>query len=194
MEARSADRNEQAAAASMKILFEPHTIAVIGASRNPTHIGGAIFRNLWKTGFSGALYPVHPEAVEIDGVKAYRTIADVPVAVDLAVIAVPCAQVAKVVDECLAKGVRGLVVISAGFGEVSDDGRASERAMLEKIRAAGARLVGPNCMGLMNTDPRVGAAMSWTCCARRQASAEPPCDSYMGGAGALVIGHDRSQG
>jgi acetate---CoA ligase (ADP-forming) len=161
MEARRADRNEQAAAASMKLLFEPHTIAVIGASRSPTHIGGAIFRNLWKTGFSGALYPVHPEAVEIDGVKAYRTIADVPVAVDLAVIAVPCAQVAKVVDECLAKGVRGLVVISAGFGEVSDDGRASERAMLEKIRAAGARLVGPNCMGLMNTDPRVGLNASF---------------------------------
>jgi acetate---CoA ligase (ADP-forming) len=161
MAARSADRNEQAAAASMKLLFEPHSIAVIGASRNASHIGGALFRNLWKTGFSGALYPIHPEAAEIDGVKAWRTIADVPAAVDLAVIAVPAAQVAKVVDECLAKGVRGLVVISAGFGEVSDDGRASERAMLEKVRAAGARLVGPNCMGLMNTDPRVGLNASF---------------------------------
>jgi predicted CoA-binding protein/RimJ/RimL family protein N-acetyltransferase len=136
MEARSADRNEQAAAASMKLLFEPRSIAVIGASRNANHIGGAIFRNLWKTGFSGALYPIHPEATEIDGVKAWRTIADVPAPVDLAVIAVPAAQVARVVDECLAKGVRGMVVISAGFGEVSDDGRASERAMCWTITNA----------------------------------------------------------
>jgi acetyl coenzyme A synthetase (ADP forming)-like protein len=161
LEARLAVRNEQAAAASMKLLFEPHSIAVIGASRNASHIGGALFRNLWKTGFSGVLYPIHPEAADIDGVKAYRTIADVPGPVDLAVIAVPAVQVSKVVDECLAKGVRALVVISAGFGEVSDDGRASEREMLEKIRAAGVRLVGPNCMGLMNTDPRVGLNASF---------------------------------
>jgi predicted CoA-binding protein len=113
VEARSADRNEQAAAASMKRLFEPRSIAVIGASRNASHIGGAIFRNLWKTGFSGTLYPIHPEAHEIDGVRAFRTITDVPVTIDLAVIAVPAAQVANVVDECLAKGVRGLVVISS---------------------------------------------------------------------------------
>jgi acetyl coenzyme A synthetase (ADP forming)-like protein len=160
-DARLADRNEQAAAASMKILFEPRSIAVIGASRNSTRIGGALFRNVWKTGFSGTVYPVHPEAREIDGITAYRTIADVPGTVDMAVIAVPAAQVATVVDECLAKGVRGLVVISAGFGETSDDGRASERAMLDRVRAAGARLVGPNCMGLMNTDPRIGLNASF---------------------------------
>ena len=160
-DARRADRNEQAAAASMKILFEPRSIAVIGASRNANRIGGALFRNLWKTGFSGTVYPVHPEAREIDGITAYRTIADVPGTVDMAVIAVPAAQVSGVVDECLAKGVRGLVVISAGFGETSDDGRAEERAMLDRVRAAGARLVGPNCMGLMNTDPRVGLNASF---------------------------------
>lgn len=160
-DARRADRNEQAAAASMKILFEPRSIAVIGASRNATHLGGALFRNLWKTGFSGTVYPVHPEAREIDGITAYRTIGDVPGTIDMAVIAVPAAQVAGVVDECLAKGVRGLVVISAGFGETSDDGRASERAMLDRVRAAGARLVGPNCMGLMNTDPRIGLNASF---------------------------------
>jgi acetyl coenzyme A synthetase (ADP forming)-like protein len=161
VDARCADRNEQAAAASMKILFEPRSIAVIGASRNATHIGGALFRNLWKTGFSGVLYPVHPEAAEIDGIRAYRTITDVPGSVDVAVIAVPAEHVTHIVDECLAKGVRGLVVISAGFGETSDEGRASERAMLDKVRAAGARLIGPNCMGLMNTDPRVGLNASF---------------------------------
>jgi acetate---CoA ligase (ADP-forming) len=161
LDARCADRNEKAAAASMKIFFEPRTIAVIGASRHATHIGGALFQNLRKTGFSGAIYPVHPEASEIDGVKAYRTIADVPEHVDVAVVAVPAAHVERVVDECLAKGVRGLVVISAGFGEVSADGRASERAMLDKVRAAGARLIGPNCMGLMNTDPRIGLNASF---------------------------------
>ena len=161
LDARCADRNEQAAAASMKILFEPRSIAVIGASRHASHIGGALFRNLWKTGFAGTLYPVHPEAAEIDGIKAYRTITDVPGEVDVAVIAVPAACVAPVVDECLAKGVRGLVVISAGFAETSEDGRASERAMLDKVRAAGARLLGPNCMGLMNTDPRIGLNASF---------------------------------
>lgn len=160
-DARLADRNEQAAAASMKILFEPRSVAVIGASRNANRIGGALFRNLWKTGFSGTVYPVHPEAREIDGITAYRAIAEVPGTVDMAVIAVPAAQVSGVVDECLAKGVRGLVVISAGFGETSDDGRASERAMLDRVRAAGARLVGPNCMGLMNTDPRIGLNASF---------------------------------
>jgi acetyl coenzyme A synthetase (ADP forming)-like protein len=155
LEEHCAERNIQAASASMKIFFEPRTVAVIGASRHSTHIGGALFQNLRCTDFRGTVIPVNPEASEIDGVKAYDSILDVPEHVDMAVIAVPAAHVEAVVDQCLSKGVRGLVVISAGFGEVGGDGRASERALLDKVRAAGARLIGPNCMGLMNTDPQV---------------------------------------
>ena len=99
--------------------------------------------------------PVHPIATEILGLKAYPRVTRHPVAVDLVIVAVPAAQVEAVVDDCLAKGVRAICIITAGFGECGDEGRARERAIVAKARAAGCRVIGPNCMGLLNTDPAV---------------------------------------
>lgn len=134
--------------------FEPARVAVVGASRERNKIGSEILHNLVATGFTGAAVPVHPTADRVQGLKAYPRVADIPGAVDLAVIVVPAAQVPAAVDDCLAKQVPAICIISAGFGECSDEGRGIEREMVKKIRAAGSRLIGPNCMGLLNTDPR----------------------------------------
>jgi acetyl coenzyme A synthetase (ADP forming)-like protein len=150
---KAARRSQIAATASMKAFFEPASIAVVGANRERGKIGSEILHNLRSAGFTGSIAPVHPTAKEIEGLPAYRRVIDIPGPVDLAVVAVPAPHVLDAVDDCLAKGVRGICVISAGFSEAGPDGRAREAALVERIRAAGCRLVGPNCMGLLNTDP-----------------------------------------
>jgi acetyl coenzyme A synthetase (ADP forming)-like protein len=159
---KAARRSQIAATASMKAFFEPASIAVVGANRERGKIGAEILHNLRSAGFTGALAPVHPTAPEIQGLTAYRRVVDIPGPVDLAVIAVPADRVLEAVDDCLTKGVRGICVISAGFSESGAAGRAREVALVERIRAAGCRLVGPNCMGLLNTDPafRLNATFS----------------------------------
>jgi acetyl coenzyme A synthetase (ADP forming)-like protein len=139
--------------ASLRAFFEPRTVAVIGASRRPGTVGAEVFRNLHAGGFSGCVIPVHPCADAIDGVPAYRSIEEVPVAIDLAVVVVPAAAVDRVIDGCIAKQVPAILVISAGFAETGAAGRAQEAAIRDRVRAAGLRLIGPNCMGLLNTDP-----------------------------------------
>lgn len=150
---RAASRSQHAAAASMKPFFEPRSIAVVGANRERGRIGSEILRNLKETGFTGALVPVHPDAGTIEGLPAYASVSAIPFDIDLAVIVVPAVHVAAVVDECIAKKVKALVVISAGFGESGPDGRVMEAALVERIRAAGIRMIGPNCMGIINADP-----------------------------------------
>ncbi len=150
---RAAERSRLAAVASMRPFFEPRVVAVVGANRERGRIGSEVLRNLRETGFTGTLVPVHPDADSIEGLKAYPAIAAVPIPIDLAVIVVPAARVAAVVDECVAKGVKALVVISAGFAESGPEGRAMEAALVDRIRDAGIRMIGPNCMGIINTDP-----------------------------------------
>lgn len=152
---KAAKRAQLAASASMKRFFEPRAVAVIGANRGRGKIGAEILHNLLADGFTGTVVPIHPTAGEIQGLRAYPRVVDVPGAVDLAIVAVPAANVLSAVDDCLAKGVGAICVISAGFGEAGAEGRALERALLEKVRTAGCRLIGPNCMGLLNTDPAV---------------------------------------
>jgi acetyl coenzyme A synthetase (ADP forming)-like protein len=152
---KAALRSQTAATASMQAFFEPQTVAVIGANRERGKIGSEILHNLIEFGFTGRLLAVHPTATEIDGVRAYRSIGDVPERIDLAVVVVPAAQVMAAVDECIAKKVRAICVISAGFSECGDEGRAREAMLVDRIRSAGCRLIGPNCMGLLNTDPKV---------------------------------------
>jgi acetyl coenzyme A synthetase (ADP forming)-like protein len=142
-------------AADLRPFFEPRTVAVVGASRRRGRVGAEIFHNLTAGGFNGRVIPVNPRAHEVAGVAAYAEVSQIPGHVDLAIIAVPAACVDAAVDDCLVKGVPALVVITAGFGETGDDGRAREAALRERVRAAGARLIGPNCMGLLNTDPAV---------------------------------------
>jgi len=128
-------------------------VAVIGASRRPGTVGGAIFHNLAFGGFRGQVVPVHPSAAEIEGITAYARVGQVPTDIDLAVVVVPAAAVDRVVDDCIAKHIPAILVTSAGFGETGPEGRAREQAMRERVRAAGLRMIGPNCMGVLNTDP-----------------------------------------
>jgi len=139
----------------LSAFFEPRVIAVIGASRERNKLGSEILHNLLITNFGGTLVPVHPSASEIFGLKAYPRVTDVPIDIDLALIVVPADRVDGVVDDCIAKQVRALCIISAGFGECSDEGRRREQAIVARARGAGCRVIGPNCMGLINTDPAV---------------------------------------
>jgi acetyl coenzyme A synthetase (ADP forming)-like protein len=136
-------------------LFRPESIAVVGASRNPGTIGYQIVDNLVRYGYQGIVYPVNPHARAIHSLQAFPDIASVPGPVDMAVIVVPKESVLKVVDECGHQGVKGVVVISAGFREVGGEGVGREEVLLDIVRRHGMRLVGPNCMGLLNTSPDV---------------------------------------
>lgn len=154
-EERAAARSETAATASVQAFLAPRSVAVIGASRERGKIGSEILHNLVSAGFTGRQSVVHPSAVEIDGVPAVRRLDEIPGDIDLAVICVPASHVSDVVDECIARRVRALVIISAGFGETGAEGRALEASIVARIREAGIRLVGPNCMGVLNTAPDV---------------------------------------
>jgi len=150
-----AERSQKAAYASMQAIFEPKSIAVVGASRTPGQLGTAILHNLRETGFRGALYAVNPKATEIDGIPSFPSLTSIDGPVDLAVVAVRAEHVESVIDDCVAKGVHAIVVITAGFGETGAAGREAELRIVEKVRAAGIRMVGPNCMGVINTDASV---------------------------------------
>ncbi len=141
--------------ATLDPIFSPRTVAVVGASRQRNSIGYALLHNLLVNEFQGALYPVNPHAEVIHSLKCYRTISAIPDPIDLAVILVPRDAVLAAVDECLAHGVRGLVVISAGFAETGASGAALEQQLRDRVRAHGVRLIGPNCMGVINADPQV---------------------------------------
>ena len=139
-------------ASTLDPFFRPESVAVIGASRNPGTIGYQIVDNLIRHEYQGVVYPVNPKARAIHSIPAYPSIGSIPGPVDMAVVVVPKEFVLKVVDECGQKGVKGVVVISAGFREVGAEGLGREEVLLEIVRRHGMRLVGPNCMGVMNTD------------------------------------------
>lgn len=148
-------RAAHAARASLRPFFEPKTVAVVGAGRTRGTIGAEILNNLRTTGFHGRIFPINPNATDVQGLAAYARVTDVPGDLDLAVITVPAAQVDAVLQDCIAKGVKAIVMITAGFGETGPAGRDQETALLASVRAAGIRMIGPNCMGLLNTDPAV---------------------------------------
>jgi acetate---CoA ligase (ADP-forming) len=152
-EVRRDAQEAEAERASLQAVFAPKTVAVIGASRDPSSVGGALFRNLLRWGFSGTLYPVNPEAISIAGVHAYPGVADLPEAPELVFIAIPAAKVIEAARQCAAAGVRALCVISAGFAETGKED--SQAILLDICRSSGMRLVGPNCMGLVNTSKEV---------------------------------------
>jgi len=152
---RRAHREHTARSAGVRHLTHPKSIAVIGASRNADSPGGAVFRNLLRGGFTGTVFPVNARAASVAGVMSYPSITDIPGDVDLAVIVVPAAAVLDVVDECARKGVWGLVVISAGFGETGREGAQREQALHDRVLAYGGRLIGPNCLGIVNANPAV---------------------------------------
>lgn len=144
-----------AAGTGLDAIFRPRSIAVIGASRDRATVGGALFHNLMAHDFQGAVYPVNPKSEVVQSVKAYRTIEEVPEAVDLAVIVVPNKLVNDTLEACGRKGVRAAVVISAGFKEIGGEGVEREKQMVAIARRYGMRVVGPNCLGVLNTEAGV---------------------------------------
>ena len=140
---------------ALKLFFNPRAVAVIGASRKRGSIGAEIFRNLLTYGFQGPIYPVNTSAEVIQCVRAYRTVEEIPGAVDLALIVVPATEVVAAAESCGRKGVKALVVISAGFSEIGSEGQDGQAELLRVCRAYGMRLIGPNCMGILNTDSEV---------------------------------------
>ncbi|MFE3320707.1 GNAT family N-acetyltransferase [Nocardia sp. NPDC059195] len=149
-------REAASEARSVGNLLAPGSVAVIGASPEQTRVGGAVFANLLAGGFSGPVFPVNLHRRSVRGVRAYATVREIPDEVDLAVVAVPPAAIGAVLDDCMAKGVKGLVVLTAGFGETGAAGLAAEHDLVAAARGHGMRVVGPSALGIANTDPAVG--------------------------------------
>jgi acetate---CoA ligase (ADP-forming) len=157
------ERREQIAAiAALERFLKPRTIAVIGASRRRATVGGEILHNIISAGFAGAVYPVNSAARSVQSLRAYPSVGEVPDEVDLAVVVVPAPQVAGVARECAAAGVRALLVISAGFAELGREGVRRQGELVAVCRDAGMRLIGPNCLGVLNTaaDVRLDATFA----------------------------------
>ena len=154
------ERDHTAVVASLRSFFEPATVAVVGASPRRGTIGGELFRNVLEGDFAGAAYPVNPKGAAVAGVRGYASVSEIPDPVDLAVIAVPGEHVLAAVEDALRHGVRALVVISAGFAEVGSEGAERQDRLLALVRAHGARLIGPNCLGIAVAGPRLNATFA----------------------------------
>jgi acetyl coenzyme A synthetase (ADP forming)-like protein len=153
-------RDHEAVVASLRPFFEPRSVAVIGASKRRGSIGGELFRNVLAGDFAGAAYPVNRSGEPVAGVRAYRTIEEIPDPVDLAVITLPAAAVLDAAEAALRNAVRALVVISAGFAEVGSEGVERQERLLALVRSHGARLIGPNCLGIAASGPSLNATFA----------------------------------
>ncbi|GAW52173.1 MULTISPECIES: bifunctional GNAT family N-acetyltransferase/acetate--CoA ligase family protein [unclassified Nocardioides] len=156
------NREHRAESASIEKFFNPRSVAVIGASRRQETIGQALVRNMVTGDFAGRVYAVNPTSHAVSGLPTYKTVSDIPDEVDVAIVAVPAESVQDVVLDCAAKGVHGLVVISSGFAETGEEGRVRQRKLVGLSRSYGLRLIGPNCLGIINTaaDVSLNASLS----------------------------------
>jgi acetate---CoA ligase (ADP-forming) len=182
---RFEERERTAAIAAVSRFLTPSAVAVIGASRRRGTIGAEILHNLIEGKFSGAIYPVNDRADVVQSVPAYRSVGQIPGPVDLAVVVVPAKRVVEVARECAAAGVHALLVISAGFAEAGPDGAERQRELVTICRAAGMRLVGPNCFGVLNTAP--GVSLNATFGPRQAAVGGVGFLSQSGGLGIALI-------
>ncbi|GHH50892.1 acyl-CoA synthetase (NDP forming)/GNAT superfamily N-acetyltransferase [Streptomyces umbrinus] len=160
--ARAERREHTAVRRSLRPLLEPRSVAVIGANRRPLTIGHELVANLLRGGFRGSVFPVNPQAEQVAGARAYPSVRELPEPPDLALIAVRAEAVPEVVRECAAAGVKAVVVVSTGFGETGAAGRTTELELSRFARASGMRLVGPNCMGVVNTTPAARLAATFS--------------------------------
>jgi len=141
-------------------ILKPNSIALIGASREPKKLGHITLKNLIEGGFKGRIFPINPEAGEVLGLQAYKSIAKVPEAIDLAVLAVPAVLVPKVIKECGQKGIKAAIIISAGFREVGPQGEVCEQETVKAAADGGTRILGPNCLGVINASENLDATIS----------------------------------
>lgn len=148
-------------ATSLGVFFTPKSVAVIGASREPGKVGHDILKNLIDTGFEGPIYPVNPKADEVLGLQAHPDMASIPAdSVDLAVIVIPSKYVLAAIDQCAEKGVKGVIIISAGFKEAGPEGVALEKQLTAKCKEHGIRCIGPNCLGVISTPHKLNASFA----------------------------------
>jgi acetate---CoA ligase (ADP-forming) len=157
---RIAERDHVAVVASMRSFFEPRRVAVVGASPRSGTIGGELFRNVLRAGFRGVAYPVNRTSEPVDGVGAYRAIDEIDEPIDLAVFCLPAENVLPAAEEALAQGVRALCVISAGFAEIGPEGAERQERLLTLVRSHGARMIGPNCLGIASSRARLNATFA----------------------------------
>jgi len=151
-----ADLRERIAVANSLVpLLRPESIAVIGASRNPSSIGNIILKNIISGGFKGKIFPVNPNAEKVNDIKSYPSVNSIKNKIDLAVIALPAESVQIAAEEIIKAGAKGIVIVSAGFAEAGPEGIKRQKELVSLVRANGVRLLGPSCLGLMNTDPSV---------------------------------------
>ncbi len=141
-------------------IFDPKTIAVIGATNKEGHVGYSLINNLIASGYEGVVYPVNPKRKSIIGVKAYSSISDIPDKIDLAIIATPAKTVPQIVEECGKSGVGGIVIISAGFKEIGEQGNAMCKGIIQTVRKYDMRLIGPNCLGFIKPKINLNASFA----------------------------------
>jgi acetate---CoA ligase (ADP-forming) len=182
---RFEERDRLAAIAAVRSFLEPQSVAVIGASRRRGTVGGEILHNLLSACFAGPVYAVNRRAEVVQSLPAYHTVGDIPARVDLAVVVVPAEEVADAARECAAAGVRALLVISAGFAEVGEDGARRQRELVEICRSSGMRLVGPNCLGVLNTASTV--SLNATFAPHQAAPGRIAFMSQSGGLGIAIV-------
>ncbi|MGD1149282.1 MAG: acetate--CoA ligase family protein [Thermoanaerobaculaceae bacterium] len=169
-------------AGSLDPILRPRTLAVIGVSSRADSLSGRLLGNLFAAGYTGAVYPVNPKVPAVRSFRCYPSLKAIPDTPDLAVVMVPRDAVPAAIDECLEVGVGGIVVITAGFREGGEAGAQVERTLLARVRAAGVRMIGPNCMGLINTEPSVRMDASFT-----PAPALPGAVAFASHSGALGV-------
>ena len=148
-------RYEEAMMKNIQAIMSPRSIAVVGATNRPGSVGHAVFENIISNGYQGILYPVNPKSKSVHSVKAYPRLKDIPDSVDMAVVIVPSEIVPSIIEEAAEKEVKGVVVITAGFKEIGGHGVELERQVKETAKKNNIRLVGPNCLGVINTHPDV---------------------------------------
>jgi acetate---CoA ligase (ADP-forming) len=180
---RVSERDHVAVTASLRPFFEPASVAVVGASRRRGTIGGELFRNIVQADFVGAAYPVNRDGAPVAGVRGYRSIAEIPDPVDLAVLCVPASIVLDAAEEALTARVRALVVITAGFAETGSEGADRQERLLALVRAHGARLIGPNCLGIAVP----GRGLDATFASRRSAPGSIGFSSQSGALGLALL-------
>lgn len=185
-------REAFAAVNALKLFFNPRAVAVVGASRQRGTIGGEIFHNLLSFGFNGPVYPVNPTAAVVQSVPAYPSVEAITGPVDLAIIVVPADRVIEVATSCGRKGVKALVVISMGFSETGTAGQGQQAELVRVCREAGMRLIGPNCMGIINTDPDV--RLDATFAPNMPPAGRVGFSSQSGALGLAIIEHANSLG
>jgi acetate---CoA ligase (ADP-forming) len=189
-EERVAERDHVAVVASLRPFFEPASVAVVGASRRRGSIGGELFRNILAADFQGTVYPVNRDGEAVAGVRGYASVDEIPGELDLVVISLPAALVADAAEAALRRGVRALVVISAGFAEVGSEGAARQEQLLALVRAHGARLIGPNCLGIAVP----GLGLDATFAARAAAPGNIGFSSQSGALGLALLEAAESRG